>query len=370
MSYLADSLLIKNMKLRNRLALPALTTNYGNTHGEVTGKILDFYRKRSRHVGLVVVEAAAVRADGRIAPGNLGLWEKNQISGMACLVEIIKAQGAVAVIQLNHAGSRCTPNDGKFTGASPSGFRFRPDVEPLVLDKAHIRELVECFADAATRAIGAGFDGVEIHGAHFCMISQFLSPLTNNRQDCYGGDIKGRAKLALEVISAVRERIGPNLALLFRLNGVEMVEGGQTHEDAIELSRLLADSGVDILDISIITNSFWCEENGKRYLVASSAFPQNVPPGFNIEVTESIRNASNIPVIAVGKMADEFALSEVLRGPKADIIAVGRQMIADPHTAEKLLGSQFKEIIKCKECMSCFETIGRGLPMRCPFENY
>jgi 2,4-dienoyl-CoA reductase-like NADH-dependent reductase (Old Yellow Enzyme family) len=267
MPKLQDELKINGMRLRNRIAMPPLTTNYGSADGIVTEDVLQFYRERSEDVGLIIVEASAVRSDGRILRGSLGLWEDGQVAGMASLAASIKKLGAAAVVQISHAGARCFPAGGELQGASPSGFAFRPDVAPLTMDAAQIEQMVADFATAAGRAAEAGFDGVEIHGAHFYLISQFLSPLTNQRIDRYGGDARARATFALEVVKSVRERLGKSYPILFRLNAVEKVAGGQTLEDALVVSKLLANGGVDALHVSLIANSSWKEVDGQRFLV-------------------------------------------------------------------------------------------------------
>ena len=177
--------------------MPAMTTNYGSPDGMVTKEVINHYSERSKDVGLVIVEATAVRADGRILNGSLGLWGDGQVAGMARLADTIKKMGAAAVVQISHAGARCFPAGGELQGASPSGFAFRADVDPITMSPAQIDQMVADFAAAAGRAADAGFDGVEIHGAHFYLISQFISPLTNQRRDRYGGDARARATFAL-----------------------------------------------------------------------------------------------------------------------------------------------------------------------------
>jgi len=191
MTFVNSTLTIKNKSMRNRLVLPPITTNYGTSQGEVTEDILCFYRERSKDVGLVIVEATAVQSTGCIVPFSLGLWNESQMSGMTTLVKTIHQQGALAVVQLNHAGPRCPPHKTEPYGFSPSGVVFRPDVVPVIMDTKEIAQLVDDFSRAAIRAATAGFDGVEIHGAHLYLVSQFLSPLTNKRDDRYGGDATG-----------------------------------------------------------------------------------------------------------------------------------------------------------------------------------
>jgi 2,4-dienoyl-CoA reductase-like NADH-dependent reductase (Old Yellow Enzyme family) len=365
MARLQDEVTINGMRLRNRVALPPLTTNYGSPQGLVTNEIIQFYKERSRDVGLVIVEASAARADGRIVPGSLGLWEDGQVAGMARLADSIRKLGAAAVVQINHAGARCFPGGGAMQGASPSGFAFRPDVVPFTMSAQQIDQMVVDFADAAVRAAEAGFDGVEIHGAHFYLISQFLSPLTNRRNDRYGGDAPARATFALEIVRTTRERLGSSFPILFRLNAVERVEGGQTLEDALAVSRILADEGVDALDVSLVAQSSWREVKSQRLLVASSALSKDQPAGANFPLAVAVKEAAGLPVIAVGKLGEGDVAAESMRKLSIDIVAIGRQMIVDPHTADKILAGKSSEIIPCEECMTCFATIGRGAPMAC-----
>jgi 2,4-dienoyl-CoA reductase-like NADH-dependent reductase (Old Yellow Enzyme family) len=365
MATLRDEVVINGMRLRNRVAMPPLTTNYGSPDGIVTDDIIQFYQERSRDVGLVIVEASAVRADGRILRGSLGLWEDGQLVGMSHLADSIKKLGAAAVVQINHAGARCFPGGGEMQGASPSGFAFRPDVAPLTMSPAQIDQMVADFADAAGRATEAGFDGVEIHGAHFYLISQFLSPLTNHRNDRYGGDARARATLALEVLKATRQRLGRSYPIFFRFNAVEKVEGGQTLEDALMVSKLMADEGVDALDVSLVANSSWNEVEDQRFLVASSALSKKQPAGANVSLTAAVKEPTGLPVIAVGKLGVGNVAGESVRDLPIDIVAIGRQMIADPEAAGKILAGKSSEIVPCEECMTCFATIGGGKPMAC-----
>ncbi len=365
MTTLRDEVMINGMRLCNRIVLPPLTTNYGTPEGIVTDEIIQFYRDRSKDIGLVIVEATAVRADGRIVSNSLGLWDDGQVAGTTRLVDSIKELGAAAVVQINHAGARCMPLGGDMQGASPSGFAFKPDIDPFTMSPSQIDQMVADFAAAAERAAEAGYDGVEIHGAHFYLISQFLSPLTNQRDDRYGGDARGRATFALEVVRAIRERLGKNYPILFRLNAVEKVEGGQTVEDALTVSRLLKDEGVDVLDVSLVARSSWKEVDDQRFLVASSALSKKEPIGANVPLAVAIKEGVELPVIAVGKLGDGNVAEDTVGNSQIDLVAIGRQMIVDPDTATKILSGKSSEIIPCEECMTCFATIGRGDLMGC-----
>lgn len=359
-----DGLIINGMRIRNRLALPPLTTNYGGPEGTVTNGTLQFYRQRAKDVGLVIVEATAVRADGRIVSNSLGLWDDSQIGGMKNLADSIKDQGAAAVVQISHAGARGISGSGEMLGASPSGVYLRADVDPFIMSQTQIDRIADDFGHAARRAAEAGFDGVEIHGAHFYLISQFLSPVTNLRKDRYGGGVSERATFALEIMRSVREKVGLHYPVLFRINAVEKVQGGQTAEDALAIGRILSHAGVDALDVSIARCS-WQESNGRRFLSCSSALSKEDPFGANVALAARFREATNLPVIAIGKLWNEAVAAEAIHNSKIDMVAIGRQMIADPDAAGKILAGKSGDIVPCKECLKCFGSIGHGVPMAC-----
>jgi 2,4-dienoyl-CoA reductase-like NADH-dependent reductase (Old Yellow Enzyme family) len=363
---ITDELTINNLKLRNRLVLPAITNNCASAEGHINDKLISFYKDRSETVGLVIVEAAAIRADGPLVRNSIGLWADDQIEPMAKLVKAIKSNGAAAIVQLNHSGARGLFTEGKLSKASPSGFQFSSNTKPLILTEDQIKELVKDFASAARRAIEAGFDGVEIHGAHFYLLGQFLSPYTNHRQDRYGGDTKRRAQFPVEVVKAVREEIGPDKAISFRLNAVDMVEGGATLVESAETSRLLADAGADVIDVSFSSDIIIQEKENVQYKSFSSVLSKEDPLGANTEHAAAIRKESDLPVIAVGKMWSREVIDTALGEGKADLVAIGRQMIADPLFAKKIMNDSNNDpVTSCIECLNCFKTIQRGDAMQC-----
>ncbi len=365
MAILNSELIIKQMKLKNRLVLPPITTNYGSPKGFVTEDILVFYKERSMDVGLTIVEATSVHPGGCIVPNSLGLWDDSQIPGMIKLVKTIQEQGARAVVQLNHAGPRCAPRENVRQGFSPSGVAFRPDIEPIIMDTKDIEQLINDFTKAAARASKAGFDGVEIHGAHLYLLSQFLSPLTNKRDDQYGGDAKNRATLALKIVKKVRQNLGPEYPIFFRINAEEKIDGGQTLEDAIIIGKLLTNEGVDIFDVSLIAHGGWKKDKDKNYLIGSSALGKDKPSGANIAFTAAFQKKVRRPVIVVGKFGVGNAAVHAVENNQIELVAIGRQMICDPKSAKKILNGNDNEIIPCDECLKCFATIGKGSPMGC-----
>ena len=364
MKKLEDTIRIRNMTVRNRLVLPPLTTNYGSGNGCVTPELLRFYNARVRDVGTVIVEAAAVCPEGRIVPGSIGLWEDGQIRGLADLAETIKAEGVGALIQVNHAGARAWPFETINSWIAPSDISCRPGLSARPASPGEIERVVQAFADAVSRAKKAGFDGVEIHGAHFYLLSQFLSPLTNFRTDRYGGSVERRAALAIEVVRAARESLGPDAPIFFRINAVENLDGGMTPFDAALIGKLLKASGVDVLDLSLAVKGTWNDDGGRTILSTTSAYTKDEAPGGVVDVAEGIRDESGLPVIVVGRLGSKASAEQALAAG-ADLVAIGRQMICDPDTAQKMLSGRDDEILKCEACQTCFACLVKGKPLKC-----
>lgn len=364
MRKLKDEFKIRNMTVRNRLVLPPLTTNYGNENGCITPEILRFYKARAKQMGTVIVEAAAVCPEGRIVPCSIGLWEDGQLQGMAKLVQTIQAEGARAVIQMNHAGAKAWPFKTIHSWIAPSNVACRPGISARPASIDEIKSVIQAFADAAFRAKKVGFDGVEIHGAHFYLLSQFLSPLTNFRTDRYGGSTERRATLAVQITSAVRENLGPDYPVFFRINAVENLEGGMTPDDAVAIGKLLAEAGVDVLDLSLAVQGAWKNDAGRNILITTSAYAKDETTGDVVDLAAKVRNECGLPVIVVGRLGSKASAQQALE-TGADLVAIGRQMICDPDTAEKILSSRDDQILKCEACQTCFACLGKGKPLQC-----
>lgn len=222
-----------------------------------------------------------------------------------------------------------------------------------------IRNLIREFTDAAIRAKKAGFDGIEIHGAHFYLLSQFISPLTNTRTDQYGGDYQGRAALPVEIVKEVRNNLGPDFPIFFRLNAVENAECGLTPDESIAVGKLLVEAGVDVLDLSLTVKGKWKVENNTRILMTTSAYSKTEGAGGVTELAGKFKAECGIPVIAIGKLNSKKALEQALDSG-ADMVAIGRQMICDPDTVGKILAGNEDQIVECEACMGCFASLGKG----------
>jgi len=243
---------IKNMVLKNRAVMPGMGTLFGNFDNTVSNRLKGYIEARAKGgTGLIMVEYTAVNPGGRAAVMQLGIWDDRFIKGLKELAEIVHSYGAKIGIQLHHAGRGTTSTKCGRQPVAPSAVVGASGEMPRELDIEEIKALVNDFAEAAVRAKKAGFDCVEIHGAHGYLISQFMSPVSNYRTDEYGGSFEGRLKFPVEVIKSVRKAVGKDYPIFFRISAEDMVEDGRTINDTIKEAPILEAAGVDVLDVSI-----------------------------------------------------------------------------------------------------------------------
>jgi 2,4-dienoyl-CoA reductase-like NADH-dependent reductase (Old Yellow Enzyme family) len=277
----------------------------------------------------VIAEATAVSADGRITPADLGIWKDEHIAPLRKIAGFIQQQGAVAGIQLAHAGrkaSRTEPwngnlaideKDGGWQTVAPSAVSFSGDNMPAALNTEEINTLIAGFRSAAQRALSAGFKVIEIHAAHGYLINEFLSPLSNTRTDQYGGVFENRIRLLLEVISVVREVLPDDLPLFVRISASDWKEGGWTIEDSVALANILKTSGVDLID---------CSSGG---MVPDAKIP--AAPGYQVPFAEAIRKEADILTGAVGLITEARHAEEIIETGKADMVFLARELLRDPY---------------------------------------
>ncbi len=312
-----ESYELKNLKLRNRVVFPPMDLYCAGTDGLATDEHFVHYTSRAAGgTGLVIVEATGVVPNGRISDNCLGIWDDSQVEGLKRLAGGIQRYGAAAAIQLNHAGRKCTANgqDSSYTVA-PSPIAFDETYRvPREITHEEIREAVEAFRQGARRALEAGFDALEVHGAHGYLISEFLSPLTNKRTDEYGGNTANRARFLLEVLQAVREEWPADKALLLRLSATDHLEGGMTKEEMAEIVNM-AKPYVDIFHIS----------SGGVALARIKLFP-----GYQVSLSDYIRNTCHVATIAVGLIRQLDQVEEILGNGRADLVALGRELFRNP----------------------------------------
>jgi len=321
---------LRDLHLHNRLIMAPMC-QYSAVDGLVQPWHQRHYAERAvGGVGLVIVEATAVQAVGRISPADLGLWNDAQRDAFRSVVDSVHAAGAKIGVQLAHAGRKASthvpwtgtgavaPTQGGWTVVSASEGAFDPTYPaPVALDEAGIAAVVADFAAAARRAVEAGFDTVEIHGAHGYLVHQFLSPLTNKRTDRYGGSQENRFRLAVEVTRAIRKVLPAGTPLLIRLSATDWVEGGWTVEDTIALVKVLKDEGLDFADIS------------SGGLVPGVKIA--IGPGYQVPLAARVKRETGVPTGAVGLITDANQAEAILAAGDADAILLGRLLLRDPY---------------------------------------
>ncbi|WP_431027115.1 NADPH dehydrogenase NamA [Lysinibacillus sp. LZ02] len=313
---------LRNIELKNRIVMAPMCMYEANEFGFAQPFHIVHYASRAMgQVGLVMLEATAVLPEGRISTRDLGIWHDEQLEGLKQIVDQIHAYGSKAAIQLAHAGRKATVEGPIY---APSAIAFDDTYQtPVALTPEQLKEVVNAFVASAQRAINVGFDVLEIHGAHGYLISEFLSPLTNKREDAYGGSPENRYRLLREVIDGIRAIW--NGPLLVRVSAKDYVEGGNNPEDFIQFAAWMKAQDVDLIDVS-----------SGGVVPATIA----VKPLYQVPFSETIRQAS-IPTGAVGLITTGHEAEEVLQKEQADLIFIGRELLRDPYfpyRAAKQLG--------------------------------
>ena len=334
---------LRGVALRNRIVISPMC-QYSAAEGLADDwHVVQYGRFAVGGAGLVFTEAAAVSPEGRITHGDLGLWSEEQVPPLARIVSFLHAQGAAAGVQLGHAGRKASMQrpwhgngplnaedaargDLPWEIVAPTALPIGEGwLVPRALDEAGILRIRDAFATAAERALRAGFDAVELHMAHGYLLHQFLSPLTNRRNDAWGGDAEGRMRFPLEVARAVREVWPADRPLFARISAVDGVEGGLGLEDQIAFARRLREAGVDVVD---------CSSGG----IAGSATAAKGPPrtyGFQLPYAARIRKEAGVATMAVGLIVDPRQAEAALRAGEADLVAIGRQALEDPNWPQR-----------------------------------
>ena len=329
MSVLFQPLQLRDLTLPNRIGIPPMC-QYSATDGVAGDWHVQHYGSRAvGGAGLVIVEATAVLPEGRISPGDLGLWHDGQIDGLARVARLIESQGGVPALQLAHAGRKAsvglgweaqrtlTAEEGGWTAVAPSAIAFKGYAEPQALDVAGLADVVEAFVTAARRARRAGFKAIEIHAAHGYLLHQFLSPLSNQRSDDFGGSFANRTRLVRKVVAAVRAEWPKELPLLIRLSATDWVDGGWDADQTVELCRLLKADGVDLVDVST------------GGLVPDAKIPAG--PGFQVPFATRIRKEAGLPTAAVGLITEPAQAEAIVANGEADLVLVGREILRNPY---------------------------------------
>ena len=349
---------IGNMVVKNRLVVPPMVSNYANEDGTCTEQFISYHEEKAKGGwGLIIVEDYKINPEAGGFVKLPGLWDDSQIESHKHLTERVHQHGAKIAAQIYHAGRETC---AEITGVQPVAPSAIPDpvvnAMPRELSVEEIHELVEQFGDTALRAKKAGFDAVEIHGAHGYLVNQFMSPFSNKRIDQYGGTILNRARFALEVIANIRSKVGTDFPLIYRMSVNEFVEGGLTTEDSKVISMLLENAGIDLIHAS----------NGVYASTETIIPPTAVGHAWSANISEELKKVVSIPVIAVGRINDPLIAESVLRSKQADMISMGRGSLADPHLPNKAQAGQFDDIIRCIGCLQgCIQRNAQQLPIKC-----
>ncbi|MFH1123888.1 MAG: FAD-dependent oxidoreductase [Pseudomonadota bacterium] len=357
LDHLFSPFLIKDRHLTNRIVMPGLASFLTENDGSMGDKSIEHYRKRAGGgPAMVIVEACAVSPDGIVSPNQARICDDRFIEGLSHIASVMRSEGAVPAIQIHHCGRQTPARVIKQKPLAPSNLpcpTISGDVEPLTVNG--IQEIVYNFGVAAMRAVQAGFDLIEIHGAHGYLINQFLSRFSNIREDRYGGDTAGRAQFAVDIVREVRKRVGEHFPISFKISAQEFVPNGLTVPESIEVLRHIVPAGVDLIQVSAgndATPEWTCQ-------------PMFMEKACLADSAGEIKKAFHIPVMAVGRINDPLVAEDIVARGKADLVGIGRGLLADPEMPNKAKQGQLDDIRICIACNTCMESIFRKGRVEC-----
>lgn len=350
---------IGHRTVRNRIIMAPMEKNLGTAEGAVTQRYVDYCERRAAGgAGLILLESMYVDPGGKNHHLQLGIHDDALIAGYRRLTKACHREGALVGAELQFGGRQTS---SVITGRQPVAPSPVPCAvltagdTPRALTVEEIRVIVRRFAEAARRAVTAGFDVVEVHGAHGYLVGQFLSPYANRRTDAYGGDVERRLRFPLEVVGAVRAAVGPDVPVLYRLSADEHVAGGLTIDDVCGIVRRLEAAGVDLLDVSagIYESAVWIVQ------------PMEMPAACLAPLARRLRAAASVPVSVAGRIIDASVAEAVLEAGDADFVTIGRALHADPDMPRKSAAGRLDEVCPCVGCLTCSELLGQNLPVLC-----
>lgn len=345
---------LAGLHLPNRAVRPPMVVYSATMEGGVTPEVLEYYR-RAAGPGMVIVEASVVSPEGRLARNQIGIFDDRHVEGLSEIAAIIHESGAAASIQIHHAGRNTNrSNTLGLPLVAPSALAEKPDTPPhdipIALDEREIDRILDCFAAAARRASEAGFDAVEIHGAHGYLGSQFLSPLANQRRDQWGGSLENRARFLREAHKRIRQACGGKILVSCRLGAADKA-GGLTVDEGIQVARWLAEDGMPYLHVSTGIGD------------PPRLAPEGSPWSDRLLLGARIRDAVKIPVIGVGDIFTPEQADWALADGLVDLVAIGRGLLADPQWVVKAGKDRADMIHQCHRCKVCHHF---RRPERCP----
>ncbi len=322
MPNLFSPLSLRNLTLRNRIAMSPMCMYSAMEDGKATDWHRGHYHARAiGGAGLLITEATAVEQRGRISINDLGLWDDSHIEPLARMIQLVQSEGAAIGVQLAHAGRKAWSADmgrGPEAPVAPSSLPFGPQwTTPHQLTEAGIEGIVSGWKSAAARALAAGFDVIEIHAAHGYLLHQFLSPISNHRNDSYGGSLSNRMRLLVRVTEAVRQVWPQEQPLFVRVSATDWTDGGLEPDDIVIVAQELGKRGVDLID---------CSSGG-----ATPNRPPRTGPGYQVPFAEKIRREAGLATAAVGLITSAELADEIVRNGRADLVALGRELLRNPY---------------------------------------
>jgi len=348
---------LKTIELKNRIVMPALASFLIGDDGSISDATVEHYRRRAAGgPAMVITEACAVSPEGVVSSHQARIYDDRFIAGLSRLATALKAEGSVPALQIHHGGRQTSIKVIKRKPLAPSPLpcpAIRGDVEPLSIDGIH--QLAQKFGDAAERAVQAGFELIEIHGAHGYLINQFLSGFSNIREDEYGGTVAARTRFAREIVTEVRRRLGPQFPISFKISAEEHVEGGLTTRESIEILKILVEAGIDIVQVSAgndVTPEWICQ-------------PMFMEKGCLVPSAAQVKQALDIPVMVVGRINNPQLANDIIASAKADLVCMGRGLLADPELPLKAQEGRLDEIRTCIACNTCMESIFKRGRIEC-----
>lgn len=316
MSKLFSPFTLKETTLKNRIVMAPMCQYCADNHGMATDWHLVHYTTRAvGGAGLILVEATAVEPRGRISANDLGIWQDDHVVGLNLIADTVKQYGTAIGVQLGHAGRKCEAPDESII--APSAIPFDESSRmPSEMSLDDIQTVVSAFQAGARRAVAAGFQVIEIHAAHGYLINEFLSPLSNHRQDEYGGSPENRSRFLKEVLVAVKQVIPASMPLIVRISAEDYVPHGNHPEDLANMLNMVKDTGIDLVNVS----------SGAVVNVKINAYP-----GYQVRFAEVIRSLTSLPVIAGGLITSPLMAEEILRNERADLVFFGRELLRNPY---------------------------------------
>jgi len=357
MENLFSTFSIKGCKLKNRIVMPGLASFLIESDGSIPKEAIEHYRLRAAGgPAMVIMEACAVAPEGIVSPHQARIYDDRFVEGLSKIARSMKGEGAVPAVQLHHGGRQTSAKVIGGLPVAPSPLpcpSIRGEVRPLTVDDIH--KLVKEFGNAAERALEAGFELIEIHGAHGYLVNQFLSRFSNIRKDDYGGDIPGRTRFAQEIVREIRKRVGDQYPISFKISAMEFVEGGLNIEESIQILKILIKEGVDVVQVSAgndATPEWICQ-------------PMFMEKACLTDFAWAIKKELDVPIMAVGRINDPLLAEDIIKSGKADLVCMGRGLLADPAMPNKAREGRLDDIRTCIACNTCMESIFRKGRVEC-----